>query len=196
MRALPSLTASVLACAAIAACSDRTPTSAASSTSSSSSTSPPLAYEGARGSAPPSVLTTPLPPVGGFTSQVLARGGFLDDIVMTFRIKLDRATTVVHVPDPSDVIMARITIQPNSALPWHTHPGPAIATVASGQLTIVDSGGCEVRRYGAGTAFMDEGRGHVHTAFNGSDVETVIYVTYLDVPSGQGPLVPAANPGC
>ena len=196
MRALPSLTVSVLVCAAIAACNDRTPTSAASSTSSSSSTSPPLAYGGARGSAAPSVLSTPLPPVGGFTSQVLTRAAFLDDIAMTFRIKFDRATAVVHVTDPSDVVMAKITIQPHSALPWHTHPGPAIATVASGELTIVDSDGCAVRRYGAGTAFMDEGRGHVHTGFNGSDVETVVYVTYLDVPSGQSPLVPAASPGC
>ena len=189
MRALRLLTVPLLVSAAIAACNDRAPTSSTSSTSS------PLAYDASRASGPPAVLTTPLPPVGGFVSQVLSRGRFLDDIDMTFRIKFG-ATTVVHVDDPSDVVMARITIQPHSALPWHTHPGPAIVSVASGELTLVDGEGCEVRPYSVGTAFMDEGHGHVHTAFNATDVETVLYVTYLDVPAGQSPLVPAANPGC
>lgn len=192
MRAPRLLAIPLLASVAIAACNDKSPTSSTSSTSSASS---PPAYDAARGFAP-SVLATPLPPVGGFVSQVLSRGVFPDDIDMTFRIKFGRATTVVHVPDPSDLVMAKITIQPNSALPWHTHPGPAIASVAAGELTIVDSDGCEVRRYPAGTAFMDEGHGHVHTGFNATSVETVVYVTYLDVPAGQSPLVPAANPGC
>ena len=190
MRAPRLLVIPLLASAAIGACNDRPPTS-----STSSSSSVPSAYAAARGGAP-EVLATPLPPVGGFVSQPLTRGGFPDDIDMTFRIKFGRATTVVHVPDPSDLVMAKITIQPNSALPWHTHPGPAIASVAAGELTIVDSDGCEVRRYGAGTAFMDEGRGHAHTGFNATNVETVVYVTYLDVPAGQSPLVPIANPGC
>ena len=188
MRALRLLAVTLLVSAAIAACNDRSPTS-------TSSTSSPPAYDAARASGPPSVLSTPLPPVGGFVSQVLSRGRFVDDIDMTFRIKFG-ATTVVHVNDPSDVVMARITIQPNSALPWHTHPGPAIVSVAAGELTIVDGDGCAVRPYGAGTAFMDEGRGHVHTGFNATNVETVVYVTYLDVPAGQSPLVPTANPGC
>ena len=92
--------------------------------------------------------------------------------------------------------MARVTIQPGGALPWHTHPGPAIASVASGGLTLVDGEGCLVRAYPAGTAFVDPGRGHVHTAYNATNVETVVYVTYLDVPAGQSPLVPAPDPGC
>ena len=92
--------------------------------------------------------------------------------------------------------MARITIVPGGALPWHTHPGPAMVTVAAGQLTVVDSHECAVRRYSAGASFMDTGQGHVHTAFNAGDVDMVLYVTYLDVPAGQSPLVPTQGPSC
>jgi len=187
MRALRIVAIPLLACAAIEACKDSSPTS---------STSSSLASPGMRPPASPSGVAIPIPPVGGFSSQVLSRSSFPDDIDIMFRLKLGQATTVVHVSDPSELVMAKITIQPNSALPWHTHPGPAIASVASGELTLVDSEGCTVRRYGAGTAFTDQGHGHVHTGFNATNVETVVYVTYLDVPAGQSPLVPAANPGC
>ena len=145
-------------------------------------------------SAAPAVV---IPPVGGFASQVLSRGTFVDEIDVLFRLKAERgATTTVHVDDPSEMVMARITMQAGGALPWHTHPGPAMVTVVAGELTLVDGDDCEARRYTAGQAFIDPGQGHVHTAFNGGGVEMVLYVTYLDVPTGQSPLVPVANPGC
>lgn len=139
-------------------------------------------------------VTIPAP--NGFTSTVLARGSFTDDIDATFRIKLDYATKVVHVNDPTQMVMAKVTIAPGGALPWHTHPGPALVTVTAGELTVVDSEGCEVRRYAAGSSFMDSGHGHVHVAFNSGAAEMVLYVTYLDVPVGQSPLVPVQGPAC
>ena len=186
MRTPRLLALTLLATAAIA-CKDGAPTSSASASGT------PAGY---RESKTPSGAPIVIPPIGGFASQVLSRSSFSDDINVTFRIKLDRATTVVHVNDPSDVVMARITLQPNSSLPWHTHPGPAIASVASGELTVIGEEGCTVRRYGAGMAFVDPGQGHVHIGFNATGVETVVYVTYLDVPAGQSPLVPTTNPGC
>ena len=187
MRRLRVAVATLLATTAVAACKDGAPTSSASSSRTH-------AAKRSSAGAPTAAIT--IPPTGGFSSQVLSRGSFIDDINIMFRIKLDRATKVVHVSDPSDLVMARITIQPGGALPWHTHPGPAIVSVASGELTIVHAEGCLVRRYPAGTAFVDPGQGHVHIGFNAGAVETVVYVTYLDVPTGQGPLVPAPNPGC
>jgi hypothetical protein len=71
-----------------------------------------------------------------------------------------------------------------------------MVTVTTGELSVVDGEGCEVRRYGVGAAFMDAGQGHVHTAYNSSSVEMTLYVTYLDVPVGQSPLIVASNPGC
>ena len=186
MRGLRFIAIATLAGTTIAACTDSAPTSSVSS---------PLPHAANRSSAALGAAVT-IPPVGGFSSQVLSRNHFLDDIDITFRLKLDQATTVVHVTDPSDVITALVTIQPGGAFPWHTHPGPAIVSVVSGEVTFVDGEGCEVRQYPAGTAFVDTGRGHVHTAFNATAVATVLYVTYLDVPSGQSPLVTAPNPGC
>lgn len=157
---------------------------------------PSLAHASSRASAGahPGLV---IPPVGGFASQVLSRGTFVDATDVTFRLKAERgATTVVHVDDPSQMVMARITIRAGGALPWHTHPGPAMVTVAAGELTLVDGESCEVRRYATGMAFVDPGQGRVHTAFNATGGETVVFVTYLDVPAGQSPLVPARNPGC
>jgi quercetin dioxygenase-like cupin family protein len=191
MRAPQFAVVPLLAALAVAACKDGAPTS-----SPSSSPSSPRAHASKRSSDGASTVAITIPPPGGFSSQVLSRGSFVDDINIMFRLKLDRATTVVHVDDPSDVVMARITFQPGGALPWHTHPGPAIASVASGELTIIGEEGCLVRRYPAGRAFIDPGQGHVHIGFNAAAVETVVYVTYLDVPTGQAPLVPVPNPGC
>ena len=171
---------------AIAACSDDAPTS--------SSWSPAQALT--RASARASADIGAVPPTGGFTVQVLSRSSFPDAIDATFRIKADRETRVAHVDDPSDVVVAKVTLQPGGSLGWHTHPGPAIASVASGELTIIHGDDCAVNRYAGGQAFVDAGQGHVHIGFNASAVETVVYVTFLDVPSGQGPTIAAADPGC
>jgi quercetin dioxygenase-like cupin family protein len=138
-------------------------------------------------------ITIPAP--NGFVSTVLARGSFSDAIDATFRIK-DGATKVVHVDDPTQMVMARITFAAGAALPWHTHHGPALVTITAGELTLVDGDDCGVRRYAAGASFMDPGQGHVHVALNTTTAETVLYVTYLDVPVGQSPLVVAPAPGC
>lgn len=140
-------------------------------------------------------ITIPAP--GGFASTVLARGSFPDAIDATFRIKEENATMVVHVDDPTQMVMAKITFAPGGALPWHSHHGPALVTMESGELTLVDSDDCSVRTYGAGQAFIDPGQGHVHVGLNVGSVEAVLYVTYLDVPVGQSPLVPATSaPSC
>ena len=73
---------------------------------------------------------------------------------------------------------------------------PALVTVASGELTMVDSHDCEVRRYRMGRSFMDAGEGRVDVRCNSSETETVVYVTYLYVPAGQSPPVSCSNPGC
>jgi hypothetical protein len=192
MRALQFLAVPLLATMAIAACEDGAPTSTARA-STRASTAMDMGHSAA---------------AGGFTVQVLSRSSFPDDIDATFRIKLDgarkrRQTKVVHVTDPSDVVVAQITLQPGGSLGWHTHPGPAIASVAAGELTILDktddhrrATDCVTRRYAAGTAFVEVGQGHVHLGFNATAGETVVYVTFLDVPAGQSPLIAASDPGC
>lgn len=191
MRITRFVAVPMLATAAAVACTDgaATPPTAAQ-----------RAYAAARkdGGAPTSVV---LPPTGGFSSTVLARGNFSDAIDAKFRIRTDGRTKVVQVDDPTQMVMAKITIAPGGALPWHTHPGPALVTVVAGELTVIDGDDCEARRYvagppPAGASFMDSGQGHVHAAFNSGSVEMTLYVTYLDVPVGASPLVPAPAPKC
>lgn len=189
-------TLSLITIGVIAGCSEPTPTAAARTT--------------AANSAAMSMDHGPL--AGGFTVEVLSRSSFPDNINATFRIKLagDKEepkrkngkreprpdAQVIHVENPSDVVVAKVTIQPGGSLGWHTHPGPAIASVASGVLTIINARDCKTRRYAAQQAFVDPGQGNVHIGFNDSDVETVVYVTFLDVPTGQSPTIVAEEADC
>jgi quercetin dioxygenase-like cupin family protein len=109
------------------------------------------------------------------------------------------ATEVLHVPDLSRAVVARITVQPGAQFPWHTHPGLVMVNVAQGELVYVEAGDCVQRTYPAGTAFLDPGHGHTHTAFNRTSGVTVLYATFFEVPA-QGPLTITegveAPPGC
>ena len=69
----------------------------------------------------PSAAPLVLPPVGAFSSELLSRGVFVDDVNVLFRIKENHATAVVNVDTPSDMVMSRITIPANTSLPWHSH---------------------------------------------------------------------------
>jgi quercetin dioxygenase-like cupin family protein len=189
MRITRLATITLLATVA-ASCRDAAATAPALSASSQPASSHPAH---ARTHEP---LDFAIPAPNGFVSTVLARGSFVDAIDATFRLKEDRATEVVHVDDPTQMVMAKVTIAAGGALPWHTHPGPALVTVTAGELTLVDGDDCGVRRYPAGTSFMDPGQGHVHIGLNTATAEMVLYVTYLDVPVGQSPLVVAPAPGC
>jgi quercetin dioxygenase-like cupin family protein len=128
--------------------------------------------------APPPILIEPLTPRSTFTDVVSGK----------FKIKLEgQGTNVVNMRDPSRTLVARITVQPDAQFPWHTHSGPVVVNVAQGELVYVTADDCIERSYPAGTAFVDPGHGHVHTAFNPTDGETVLYATFFEVPA-EGPL--------
>lgn len=123
------------------------------------------------------------------------RSVFTDDVNLQFRYKLDgNSTQVINSSAPSRTVVARITVQPGAQFPWHTHPGPVIVNVAQGELVYVQADDCVERSYRNGTAFIDPGRGNVHTAFNPTGGETVLIATFFEAPA-SGPLtIPAAAP--
>ncbi len=138
-----------------------------------------------------SAATTPDPSTpGGVAVSLLGRGTFVDDIAGHLRIKQNRGTKVVNVRDASDMLQVRLAFAPGGSVGWHTHPGPALVTVASGFLTVVNASDCVPRVYEAGDAFVDPGQGNVHVGFNASAGETVVYATFLGVPPGSGPTMP------
>ena len=141
----------------------------------------------------PSAAQQPPPPIA--TEFLTARAVFTDDIDLKLKIQLDgRATRVVNAKDPSRTLVARFTVQPGAQFPWHSHPGPVVVNVTKGELVYVDGDDCVERPYPAGTAFVDPGHGHTHTAFNPTNEETVFVATFYEAPA-QGPLlIPAQAP--
>jgi quercetin dioxygenase-like cupin family protein len=141
----------------------------------------------------PSGAQQPPPPIA--TEFLTGRAVFTDDVDLQVKIKLDgKATKVINVKDPSRTVVARFTVQPGAQFPWHTHRGPVIVNVAEGELVYVGADDCVEREYPAGTAFVDPGHGHVHTAFNATDDVTVFVATFFEAPD-EGPLlIPAETP--
>jgi quercetin dioxygenase-like cupin family protein len=137
----------------------------------------------------PSAAQAPPPPIA--VELLTPRSTFTDDVDLRVRYKLEGtqrpSRNVLHLEDPSRTVVARITVQPGAQFPWHTHPGPVIVNVAEGELVYVQAGDCVERSYPMGTAFVDPGRGNVHTAFNPTDGETMLIATFFEVPE-TGPL--------
>jgi quercetin dioxygenase-like cupin family protein len=124
------------------------------------------------------------------------RAAFTDDVSLQTSLKLHgHGTEVIKSSDASHVLTQKVTVQPGAQIPWHTHHGPVFVTIAEGELTYVSSEGCAGRRYASGTAFVDPGHGHVHTAYNSGDTLTVFVATFFEVPQGDAPIsIPADGP--
>lgn len=123
-----------------------------------------------------------------------------DQVDARFKIKLDSGgTQVIHVRDLDHVMNAKLTFDPGSQVPWHTHPGPVVVTVQQGSLTITNASDCVPRVYSAGQGFIDPGHGNIHKAVNKSGGVTVVQATFFEVPivdDTPRPTILADNPGC
>ncbi len=144
----------------------------------------------------PSAAQEAPPPIA--SEFLTGRAVFPDRVGLKVKVKLDGgATRVVKVRDASRTVVGRFTVQPGARFPWHTHSGPVIVNVVSGALVYVPAEDCKGRTYPAGTAFVDPGRGHVHTAYNPTDEPTVFVATFFKAPADGPLLIPAeAPPGC
>jgi quercetin dioxygenase-like cupin family protein len=132
-----------------------------------------------------------LPAVGSghiVLEPLTPRSEVTDRVTGQLKIKPDgQATTVINMKDLTHTVTAKITIQPGAVFPWHTHSGPVLVNVAQGELVYVSSETCTERTYQAGEAFVDPGHGHVHSAFNRTLGETILYATFLQA-AASGPL--------
>jgi quercetin dioxygenase-like cupin family protein len=129
------------------------------------------------------------------TEFLTPRSVFTDKVDLKFKIKLDgRETRVVNVDNPSRTVVARFTVPPGAHFPWHSHAGPVVVNVTAGELVYVDADDCVERPYSEGTAFVDAGHGHVHTAFNHTNEDTVLVATFYEAPASGPLLIPAQAP--
>ena len=127
------------------------------------------------------------PPSGGSVTT-LTRGttGPIHDTADDFKL---------YQKNSADFVMVSYQLAPGGTLGWHTHPGPALITVTTGTLTIVEHD-CSVHTYPAGSAFVDVGLGEVHDAFNDGGDTVTGYATYLNVPTGSPSRVDSPAPAC
>ena len=142
-------------------------------------------------------LAAQVPPLPIATEVLSPRSVFPDDIDMKVKIDTGGETEVVKVVDPSRTVTARFTIQPGAQFPWHSHAGPVVVNVVQGSLVYVGADDCVEHEYQTGTAFVDLGHGHVHSAYNPSGtVETVLMATFFEAPASGPLLIPAPAASC
>jgi hypothetical protein len=95
----------------------------------------------------------------------------------------------------ADATIRHFVFGPNAATAWHTHPGPAIVTVASGTFSYQDAhaGHCRTRTYTVGEGFFDSGFGHVHRGIAGPN-GAHLYTLWLTPTGTANETIPTPAP--
>lgn len=92
---------------------------------------------------------------------------------------------------PNNVFVLRIIAEPGADTGWHTHPGPAVLVVKSGEVTEYHENGC-VTVHPTGSVIVEEA-GEVHKVVN-EGAATSESQGMIVAPAGAPPLVPADAP--
>jgi quercetin dioxygenase-like cupin family protein len=137
------------------------------------------------------------PPSGIVSALVFARGSFTDPTDIKLKIKGQLGEEVIQVNSAQQTVVQQIVIAPGGSTGWHSHPGPVVVLIKSGQMSFYDSDDptCSARTYSAGEVFTDRGQGHVHIARNEGSENLELWAVYFDVPPGGAFRIDAPNPG-
>ena len=121
----------------------------------------------------------------GFKERTVMARGTLEG---QFKIKLRNSSL------PGDVVVQKFVLGPGGQSGWHTHPGPAVVTVKSGELTL-DQDDCSSTTYAGGKVAV-EPTDAVHRVRNLGATDLEFWVTFLDIPVGSPQrLEPETDPG-
>jgi hypothetical protein len=125
------------------------------------------------------------------------RANFVDPTDLKFKITGEQGTEVIHVPNAKETVFQQVVIAPGGYTGWHSHPGPVLVLIKSGQLSFYDGEAltCTPRVYTAGQAFFDRGQGHVHIGRNEGSENLEMWSAYLDVPPGEAFRIDVPAPG-
>ncbi len=145
-----------------------------------------------------STVAVATPPEGIVSATVYATASFKDRTNVRVGIKDGgECREIVLARNAEDTVIQQIVIAPGGNSGWHLHPGPVVVLVKSGQLSYYtgDDSTCTARRYSAGQAFVEGGKGHVALARNEGSTNLEVWVTYFDVPPGGAFRIDAPDPG-
>jgi len=136
-------------------------------------------------------------PACALGSQTLALGHFSNGLLNLKCNEFDQFGWFLkmNVKGDSDLYVVRNTWPVGAHSGWHTHPGPSLITVLSGELTVYDADDpmCTPTVYHAGESFTDIGCGDVHLVRNEGTVCAVNIVVQI-VPAGQPRRIDAEQP--
>jgi quercetin dioxygenase-like cupin family protein len=101
----------------------------------------------------------------------------------------------ITVKKPAALIMVKVKVPPGASFGWHSHPSSVAVAITSGTLTLYDpsDSSCAPKRFSRGQGFVEKPN-HVHLARNEGTTPVTLYATYLGVPPGGSPNVPASAP--
>jgi quercetin dioxygenase-like cupin family protein len=98
----------------------------------------------------------------------------------------------------TDVVVARNRFAAGGSSGWHSHPGIAVATVKTGQITLavepIGGGRCRVHTYHAGDTFFER-PSNEQNGVNRGNAKTVLLLTFFRVPHGGSPRIDQPAPG-
>ncbi|MNK89030.1 Cupin domain protein [compost metagenome] len=89
------------------------------------------------------VLQAGMAHAGQATTNSAEKGLVHADVLLKTRSAWDGSLYDAYPAGPPELTLVKITIAPNTELPWHTHAAPNAAYVLSGEITV------EKRRDGA-----------------------------------------------
>ena len=137
------------------------------------------------------------PGMGVILRNDFVRAGFVDRTDLKFKVKGEKGTDVMHVSNAAETVFQQVVIAPGGYTGWHSHPGPVLVLIKSGQLSFYDGEdpNCTARIYTAGQAFFDKGQGHIHIGRNEGSENLELWSAYLDVPPGEPFRIDTPAPG-
>jgi len=117
----------------------------------------------------------------GLTTTIVAGPTPLGEIDV--KTQSDINEVKIKTKGVSDIYVVHNRIVPGGHTGWHSHPGPSIVSVVSGQATEYHDDDLDGVVHPAGTAFVDEGGEHSHLVVNEGSTDLVL-VAFQIIPLG------------
>ncbi len=129
----------------------------------------------------------------GFTGTTVARG---NAGVIDVNSQANEYNVRIEATSDTDIAVADVVVVPGGTSGWHSHPGPVLIVVKTGELTFYQAdghGGCSATVYQAGGAYIEAG-GDVGVLRNEGSIDGTLTVTFF-VPAGAAARIDQPAPG-